>query len=242
VLELPQGPKLGALQADLDRYPALYLTQRASHPRSLSSAFPRRVVREQPGGWMSFDLVGPELAADIAETSGTRCFPWRALVVAECDIDLVGSDIVTRLAAPVAPDADFSWVEPGLVGYWANWNIEGVGSITGRNTTTFKHYVDFAAKDARVLRRGAPLLFCGSQDRSRSTARQQRQSQLAARRDAGPSVLIAKREGRSSSLPLAPAQPGSPSHARKTSRASPEASATAPTQVRVGSVPCRALR
>jgi alpha-glucosidase len=148
VLELPQGPKFAVLQADLEDYPALYLTQRASHPRSLSSVFPRRVLREQPGGWMNFDLVALERALDIAETSGTRRFPWRAFVIAERDIDLVESDMVTRLAPPPSPDADFSWVKPGRVvwDYWANWNIEGVDFVTGRNNATFKHYIDFAAK------------------------------------------------------------------------------------------------
>jgi len=148
VLELSQGPKLGVLQADLDDYPALYLTQRASHPRSLSSIFPRRVLREQPGGWMDFILEPLERAPDIAETAGTRSFPWRAFVIAKRDVDLVGSDMVTRLAAPTAPGADFSWVKPGRVvwDYWANWNIEGVDFATGRNTATFKHHIDFAAK------------------------------------------------------------------------------------------------
>jgi alpha-glucosidase len=106
------------------------------------------VLREQPGGWLDFILVPLERSQDIAETSGTRSFPWRAIVVAERDLDLVESDMVTRLAAPTAPGADFSWVKPGRVvwDYWANWNIEGVDFATGRNTATFKHYVDFAAR------------------------------------------------------------------------------------------------
>lgn len=148
VLELPRGPKLAVLQADLDDYPALYLEQRSSHPRSLSAVFPRRVLREQPGGWMNFILEPIERARDIAETSGTRTFPWRAFVVAERDSDLVESDMVTRLAAPAAPGADFSWVRPGRVvwDYWANWNVEGVDFVAGRNNATFRHYVDFAAR------------------------------------------------------------------------------------------------
>jgi alpha-glucosidase len=148
VLEIPQGPKLAVLQADLDDYPALYLEQRASFPLSLSSVFPRRVVREQPGGWMDFLLEPLERAPDIAETAGTRSFPWRAFVIAKRDVDLVGSDMVTRLAPSPSPDADFSWVKPGRVvwDYWANWNIEGVDFATGRNNATFKYYIDFAAK------------------------------------------------------------------------------------------------
>jgi alpha-glucosidase len=148
VLEVPGGPKLGVLQADLDDYPALYLTQRQSHPRTLGSVFPRRVVREQPGGFMDFIMAPLERSDDIAETSGTRSFPWRAIVVADRDVDLVESDMVTRLAAPPTPGADFSWVKPGRVvwDYWANWNLEGVDFVAGRNNATFKHHIDFAAK------------------------------------------------------------------------------------------------
>jgi alpha-glucosidase len=148
VVDLPRGPKLGVLEADLDDYPAMYLASRPSHPRTLSASFPRRVVKEQPGGYMNFLLTATERAEDIAETAGTRAFPWRAFVLARRDADLVGSDMVTRLAPPPAPGSDFSWVKPGKVvwDYWADWNLEGVDFVAGRNTRTFKFYVDFAAK------------------------------------------------------------------------------------------------
>ena len=148
VLDPPGGPKLGLLQADLDDYPAMYLGHRISNPRTLVSVFPRRALAEQPGGFLGFDLVVTARADDIAETAGTRAFPWRAFVLARHDADLLGSDMVTRLARPPAPGSDFSWVKPGKVvwDYWADWNLEGVDFVAGRNTATFKHYVDFAAR------------------------------------------------------------------------------------------------
>ncbi len=148
VVDPPRGPKLGVLEADLDDYPAMYLTSRPSQPRALSSFFPRRVVKEQPGGYLNFLLTATERADDIAETAGTRSFPWRALVLAPRDADLVGNDMVSRLAPPPAPGSDFSWVRPGKVvwDYWADWNLEGVDFVAGRNTRTFEFYVDFAAR------------------------------------------------------------------------------------------------
>ncbi len=148
VFDLPGGPKLAFLEADLDDYPAMYLTYRLSQPRSLVSLFPRRVTKEAPGGFLDFDLVATERADDIALTAGTRSFPWRAFVLARRDADLVASDMVTRLAPPPAPDASgWDWVKPGKVvwDYWANWNLEGVDFVAGRNTATFKYHVDFAA-------------------------------------------------------------------------------------------------
>ncbi len=163
VFDLAGGVKLGMLQADLDDYPAMYLTYRPSHPRSLVSIFPRRATRERPGGFLNFDLVVTDRADDIAETAGMRSFPWRAFVLARRDADLVASDMVTRLApapallpivsrgktsnealAPIPTD----WIKPGKVvwDYWANWSLEGVDFVAGRNTATFKYHVDFAAK------------------------------------------------------------------------------------------------
>ena len=51
-------------------------------------------------------------------------------------------------APPPAAGSDFSWVKPGKVvwDYWADWNLEGVDFKAGRNTATFLHYVDFAAR------------------------------------------------------------------------------------------------
>jgi len=144
VVDLPHGPKLGVLQADLDDYPAMYLASRPSQPRMLSAFFPRRVVKEEPGGYMNFLLMVAERADDIAETEGTRAFPWRAFVLARRDADLVASDMVTRLAPPPAAGSDFSWVKPGKVvwDYWADWNLEG-----GRLRGGPKH------EDLQVLRR-----------------------------------------------------------------------------------------
>ena len=149
VFDLAGGTKLGLLQADVDDYPAMYLGYRTSHPRQMSGVFPRRALREAPGGFLNFDLVVTERADDIAETAGTRRFPWRAFVVARRDADLLASDMVTRLAPAPAAGSDFSWVKPGKVvwDYWANWNLEGVDFPAGRNDATSRYHVDFAARN-----------------------------------------------------------------------------------------------
>jgi alpha-glucosidase len=149
VFDPPGGPKLALLQADVHDYPALYMGYRPSHPHQMHSVFPHRVLAEAPGGFRDFDLVAIRRADDIAETAGTRSFPWRALVVARRDADLLGNDMVHRLARPPADGADFSWVKPGKVvwDYWANWNLEGVDFEAGRNDSTFRYHIDFAARN-----------------------------------------------------------------------------------------------
>ncbi|MCG6921337.1 MAG: glycoside hydrolase family 97 protein [Acidobacteria bacterium] len=149
VFDPPRGPKLALLQADLVDYPVLYLRYRPSRPRQMSAVFPRRALAEAPGGFRDFDLVVTERSDDIAETSGTRSFPWRAFVVARRDADLLGNDMVTRLPPAPADGADFSWVKAGKVvwDYWANWNLEGVDFVAGRNDETFRYHIDFAARN-----------------------------------------------------------------------------------------------
>jgi alpha-glucosidase len=149
VFDPPTGPKLALIQADVDDYPVMYLGYRPSHPRQMSAVFPRRALAEAPGGFRDFDLVVNERALDIAETWGTRSFPWRAFVIARRDADLLGDDMVTRLAASPAEGKDFSWVKPGKVvwDYWANWNLTGVDFEAGRNDATFRYHIDFAARN-----------------------------------------------------------------------------------------------
>ncbi|HZI62457.1 MAG TPA: glycoside hydrolase family 97 catalytic domain-containing protein, partial [Pyrinomonadaceae bacterium] len=83
----------------------------------------------------------------IAETKGTRTFPWRIVGVAENDADLITNDLVYLLAQP-SQISDTSWIKPGKVAWdWYNANnIDGVDFKSGINTATYKYYVDFASK------------------------------------------------------------------------------------------------
>ena len=85
----------------------------------------------------------------LAETAGTRTFPWRVFIMADQPAKLVESDIVYALAAPNPhPDA-FGWVKPGKVAWdwWNDWNVSGVDFRAGCNTATYKYYIDFAKKN-----------------------------------------------------------------------------------------------
>jgi alpha-glucosidase len=84
----------------------------------------------------------------IAKTSGTRSFPWRAVVISEQDKDLLNQDIVQKLAAPSRLQ-DISWIKTGLVSWdwWNARNISGVDFKAGMNTPTYKYFIDFAAEN-----------------------------------------------------------------------------------------------
>ncbi len=87
-----------------------------------------------------------ERADYIARTSGERTFPWRILIIAREDADLIENTMVYRLA-PKLELVDTSWIRPGKVAWdwWNANNIYGVDFRAGVNTETYRYYIDFAA-------------------------------------------------------------------------------------------------
>jgi alpha-glucosidase len=82
----------------------------------------------------------------IAKINGAQAFPWRIVMVARNDKDILSNQLVYQLARPST--GDFSWVKPGKVqwDWWHYNNIYGVDFKSGINNATYKYYIDFASK------------------------------------------------------------------------------------------------
>lgn len=83
----------------------------------------------------------------IAETEGTRTYPWRIIAIEDNDTGLATNDLVYLLAERRKYD-DVSWIRPGQVA-WEWWNGYGLADTDftpGVNTPTYKAYIDFASK------------------------------------------------------------------------------------------------
>jgi len=145
LVDVPAGPKIVITEADLDDYPGLYLAGSAGGSPGLEGKFPAYPLKEEQK--RDRTLAVTERAAYIADTAGTREFPWRVLAIARRDGELVENDIVYRLAKPPAL-ADTSWIRPGKVAWdwWNDLNLFGVDFEAGINTKTYRHYIDFAAR------------------------------------------------------------------------------------------------
>jgi alpha-glucosidase len=143
-VELGEGVKAVITEADLFDYPGMDLTS-GPVEHSLQGLFPAYPKKVELGRDRDEKVV--EREAYIARTTGTRDFPWRVLVVAEHDEDLLSTDIVYRLASETKM-TDTSWIHPGKVSWdwWNANNIYGVPFKSGINTETYKHYIDFAAE------------------------------------------------------------------------------------------------
>jgi len=143
LIEIQSGPKLLITEADLEDYPGLYL--RGNNNESLSGKFPAFALADKARN--DRDVPVTKRAEFIAKTKGRRNFPWRILIVAEKDGDLIESQMVYKLGKPLQLE-DTSWIKPGKVAWdWWNYNnVYGVDFRAGINTETYKYYIDFAAK------------------------------------------------------------------------------------------------
>lgn len=129
---------------DVRDYPGWYLTSAGKDGRS-ASAFPRVPVE---------DAVVPDLRhrrvrarhGYIAETSGRRAFPWRAVALGDRAGALAEGDLFYALAAPA--QGDWSWVKPGLCAWdwWTEWEVGDAPFTGGPNTATYLWWIDFAAE------------------------------------------------------------------------------------------------
>lgn len=149
---LPTLVALGAtkkaviVESDVEDYPGMFVRANSPAAPGLHGDFARYPATEADGGFHNMQLVVPRREDFLAQTSGTRLFPWRAVVVSTEDKDLANNDMVYKLAAP-SRVADPSWIKPGKVAWdwWNDWNLTHVDFKAGINTPTYKHYIDFAA-------------------------------------------------------------------------------------------------
>lgn len=140
-----QGPKILITEADLEDYPGMYLTRDQDDPLMLVGTFPAYPLQEQQQGDRT--VIVSQRADYLAQTAGTRAFPWRVIAIAPHDTDLLQNEIVYRLAKPLQLE-DTSWIHPGKVAWdwWNALNVYGVDFKSGVNTATYKYYIDFAAR------------------------------------------------------------------------------------------------
>lgn len=148
LVSLPNGKKLALLEADLQDYPGMFLTVDKTTKKGFVGAFAAYPTHEKIGGFADLNLMPTQRANYIAKVTGTHQFPWRVAVVSASDKELLNNDMVYKLSTP-SKITDTSWIKAGKVAWdwWNFWNITGVDFKAGVNTQTYKHYIDFAAKN-----------------------------------------------------------------------------------------------
>ena len=145
-VEVDNGVKLCFADADLQAYPATYFYN-PDGGRTLRALYAPYPKRTHDGGHDNLQRVVDEYDDFIAELAPLAALPWRTIMIARRDSELLANDMVMRLAEPCRI-ADTSWIKIGKTA-WEWWNdcgVYGVGFKSGINTATYKHYVDFASE------------------------------------------------------------------------------------------------
>lgn len=143
VVKADNNIKVGITESDLFDYPCLFVE--ATGGNGFKSKFPKVILKSEPKG--DRDIKNIQEADFIAQTSGTRTFPWRVFMISTEDARLVENQMVYLLSRE-SKLTDTSWIKPGLVAWdwWNENNIYGVDFKAGLDTRTYKYYIDFAAK------------------------------------------------------------------------------------------------
>ena len=136
--------KIAITESDLVDYPGMFVTGTNDGTYTLKGKFAPYPSKEKS---VDFYNVVVERADYIAKTKGSRTFPWRTIIIAPKDGDLLENDMVYRLAGEPMIN-NLGWLKPGKS--TSEWlfdnNIYGVDFKSGYNTDTYKYYIDFAAK------------------------------------------------------------------------------------------------
>jgi alpha-glucosidase len=129
-------------ESDITDYPGMWLIGRGSG--KLSGTWPKYPDNEQLKEDRNMVVTGTKNY--LAETKGTREFPWRVFIISPDDAGLLSNDLVYRLAKPCVLE-DTGWIKPGQVAWdwWNANNIYGVNFRAGINNETYKYYIDFAS-------------------------------------------------------------------------------------------------
>ena len=142
---LDGGLKAIVMDAGVEDYPGMMLLKSDNGLRADFAPYP---LEQAVLGFGGLNYTPTKRADFIAKINAPRPLPWRAVVVAKRDADILNCDMAQRLA-PECRLSDTSWIRPGKVAWdwWNNTNLTGVSFKSGMNTPTYKYYIDFAQKN-----------------------------------------------------------------------------------------------
>ena len=147
LIQTQDGKYIVIGESDVIDYPGMILHK--SSQNGISSTFSPYPLEEQiPNGSINYDKIKAvtKYADYIAITKGNRNFPWRVVAVTENPVTIPASDLILKLASPSVIKGDLSWIKPGqITDEWlVNTNLFNVPFKTGKNTVSYKYYIDFA--------------------------------------------------------------------------------------------------
>lgn len=135
--------KVTIMESDLEAYPGMFVHVENGQLNAWFAKYPKTTDHYQ---WRDQEYV-TSTENYIASCKSNRTFPWRIFAISHKDTEMPTNNMVYALASPNRI-GDTSWIRPGKVAWdwWNDWGISGVDFKAGINNTTYKYYIDFAAK------------------------------------------------------------------------------------------------
>ncbi|MGB4414645.1 MAG: glycoside hydrolase family 97 protein [Paludibacter sp.] len=143
-----QALKVVIAESDLNNYPGMYLMKHGDAMIGLWTLYPKEVVM---GSWGNFVTVVKERTDFITRTAGNQKFPWRIIIVADDDRQLLTNNMIFLLAKPQQIQHT-DWIKPGKA-TWEWWHCAILENAPFENgpkklsTQMYKYYIDFAAEN-----------------------------------------------------------------------------------------------
>lgn len=137
--------KVTLLETDVEAYPGIFINASGNTVKASFAHYPK-AFDYYP--WRVQKYVTDE-ESFIARGNGSRTFPWRIMAVTHSDTEMPTNTLAYSLASPDRIKGDESWIVPGKVAWdwWNDWGISNVDFKAGINQATYKHYIDFAARN-----------------------------------------------------------------------------------------------
>lgn len=145
LVDTRKGCKMLISESDLRDYPGMFVHSAGNN--TLAAEFPRVPALYGANGDRSLKILTEH--PYIARTVGERSFPWRYIVVAQEDGELIENTLTYQLSGKNELD-DTSWIKPGKAA-WEWWSGAipygpDVNFVAGCNLDTYKYYIDFASR------------------------------------------------------------------------------------------------
>jgi alpha-glucosidase len=146
LVEIPGGPWVALLEADLTDYAGMYVSAVAGRGSALMTQLSKPPRKET----VARNLPWPEYQRMEQPVRGKTpsAMPWRVLMIAPTPGRLIETNYLILNLNPPNKLADSTWIKPGkaMWDWWTGSYAENVPFTPGMNTPTMKHYIDFAAR------------------------------------------------------------------------------------------------
>ncbi len=146
LVEVPSGPWVALLEADLTDYAGMYVRGVPGVANALVTTLSRPPRKEA----VARNLVWSEYQATEQPVTGTapKATPWRVVMMGPTPGSLIEANYLILNLNPPSALADTSWITPGKAvwDWWSGSYAERVPFTPGMNTPTMKHYIEFAAR------------------------------------------------------------------------------------------------